>query len=340
VVKPPDIQPLPRVSVVIVTHNSSTHLARCLTSLYAHHDSSQLEVIVVDNESTDGTAAWVADSHLKTNLIVMPRLAAGGNSGATDDLSLSTHSFAAANNQGLTLARGRYLLLLNPDTIFQEPSCSLVADYLDQHPAVGAAACQLLNIDGSIQPSCRAFPTIGGLFWRAILVGGLLPRRLRPAYYQTRLWGHDSERAVDQPAGAFLMVRRTVLDAVGPLDEQFPLYYEDVDWCYRIRSSGWRIMFWPGTSVIHIGGASTRAIYKTAVRQMHLSLVRYFAKHYGAKAADQARALSIFAIPSHIALWVVNYIFRPSDRPSLGLMIDAHLSLLRFEISRLLGRCR
>lgn len=332
----------PRVSVVIVTHNSLPYLVTCLTSLYACHDMSQLEVIVVDNESSDGTPAWVAQNRTQVRLISMAGLATVQTAYAETKrtTALSRHSFAAANNCGLAAARGEYLLLLNPDTVFREASCHLVADYLDANAVVGAAACQLRNSDGSVQHSCRAFPSLGDLFWRAILVGAVLPLPLRPAYYQTRLWTHDSERPVDQPAGAFLMVRRTVLDKVGPLDERFPLYYEDVDWCYRIRSAGWPIMFWPGTSVMHVGGASTSPLYPAAVRQMHLSLIMYFEKHYGARAASQARLLSLIAIPSHVALWAAQAMIRPADRRRLGSMISAHLRLLTFEMSRVLGRSR
>jgi GT2 family glycosyltransferase len=338
VVSPSQHNTLPRVSIVIVTHNSSKYLERCLSSLYSHHDNSQLEVIVVDNESIDGTAASLAHSHPETYLIVMPQSAIVGNSGASEDLALSTHSFAAANNQGLALARGRYLVLLNPDTIFHEPTCSLVADYLDAHPTVGAAACQLRNPDGSIQPSCRSFPSIGNLFWTAILIGGAMPPRLRPNNYRMRFWRHDAERSVDQPAGAFLMVRRTVVDQVGPLDEQFRLYYEDVDWCYRIKAAGWPIMFWPGTSIVHIGGGSTHPIYASAVRQMHLSMLIYFRKHYGSRAATEARFLSLVSVLSHTAFWAVKYVIMPTQRQVLTSMIGAHVKLLTFEISRLLWR--
>jgi GT2 family glycosyltransferase len=212
-----------------------------------------------------------------------------------------------------------------------------MANYLDKHPAVGAAACQLRNSDGSIQVSCSAFPSLANLFWRAVIVGAVLPSYFKPAYYEMRFWRHDTERSVDQPAGAFLMVRRAVLDQVGPLDERFRLYYEDVDWCYRIKSAGWSIMFWPGTSITHLGGTSTRPIYAAAVRQMHLSLIAYFEKHYGRGAACKARLLSLLAVPPHIILWTLKYVVRPADRRWLRSMIAAHWSLVRFEMSRLLG---
>lgn len=327
----------PRVSVVIVSHNSLTHLQTCLISLYAHHDSRELEVILVDNESTDGTAAWMTEHRPEVRLIAITAPVTQGpdrSAALTGAFPLTSCGFAAANNQGLAIARGAYLLLLNPDTTFQEASCQLVADYLDQHPTVGAAACQLRNTDGSIQLSCRAFPSLVGLFWRAVLIGAAFPPRLKPAYYQTRLWSHDSERSVDQPAGAFLMVRRDVLDEVGPLDERFPLYYEDVDWCYRIKSAGWPIMFWPGTSIVHIGGASTHPAYSAAVRQMHLSMIAYFQKHYGRRTATGARLLALLAVPSHTFVWTIRYVFLPAQRKWLRSMIGANLSLLSFEISR------
>lgn len=330
----------PRVSVVVVTHNSLTYLQTCLTSLYSHHDRSDLEVIVVDNESTDGTVAWVTQFLPEVHLIAVaaPNVAdIDRDRGMQRTGLLTAHGFASANNYGLKIARGEYVLLLNPDTIFREASCLLVADYLDQNLTVGAAACQLRNTDGSIQLSCRAFPSIAGLFWKAILVGGALPKRLRPVYYQMRLWQHDSERSVDQPAGAFLMVRRAVLDKVGPLDERFLLYYEDVDWCYRIKSAGWSIMFWPGTSVIHVGGSSTHPIYAAAVRQSHLSMIIYFQKHFGKRAGTEARLLSLLSIPTHTVLWSIRYLILPAQRTWLRSMMGAHLRLLAFETRRLLG---
>jgi len=159
----------PRVSAVIVTHNARSHLKLCLESLYAHHDNTQIEVIVVDNESSDGTAEWMAHHWPETRFLQIeppPGNDFDTSPGLRGALRPGNPGFAAANNLGLAVAHGDHLLILNPDTIFHEASCLMVADYLDQHPHVGAASCQLLNSDGSIQLSCRAFPTIGSLVWK------------------------------------------------------------------------------------------------------------------------------------------------------------------------------
>ncbi|MEW6755307.1 MAG: glycosyltransferase family 2 protein [Candidatus Latescibacterota bacterium] len=186
--------------------------------------------------------------------------------------------FAAACNQGLHLGRGRYCLLLNPDVLIDGPAIDGLLELLDQHPEAAVAAPRLVHLDGSLQLSCRRFPSL-----RAILLRGLHLRRLAPVAVDRYLmadWDHATCRAVDWVIGACLMVRRSAVEAVGGFDAGFFLYYEDVDLCYRARQAGWSVLYDPGLVVPHAHRRESAALLPRRQTIEHLrSLVRLFWKH-------------------------------------------------------------
>ncbi len=253
------------LSVCIVTWNARDDLRRCLQSLVASKQHISCEVIVIDNASTDDSAKMVADEFPQARLIVNP----------------TNIGFARANNQALREARGKYVLLLNPDTIVHGDALERLVAWMEQNPDVGAAGPRLLNSDGSLQYSCRAFPTLGAGFFRQTPLGALFPRNRFVRQYLMTDWDHTVEREVDWLSGAALMVRRDVLESVGLLDEDFYMYCEDVDWCYRMHQRGWRVCYVPHAVITHAIGGSSNKCQARMIVERHKSMWRYYFKHHG-----------------------------------------------------------
>lgn len=250
------------ISVVIVTFNNRGFIRACLESVVKSGDGERWEVIVVDNASTDGTAD-VAMGYPNVEIIRKSR-----NVG-----------FAAGVNSGLNAADSKYVLLLNPDTVVTENSIVTLRNYLDANPDVGCVAPQLLNFDSSIQPSCREFPTLKTILAEFFLLPGVRRRFPKLDKYRMGYFDHRSQREVDQPMGSCMLLRKSVLDEVGHVDESMPIFFNDVDLCRRIKDKGWGIVFLPDAKVYHYHGASTKSL--GVERHLHLawSMYRYLRKH-------------------------------------------------------------
>ncbi len=253
-----------RLSVVIVSWNTKDLLRRCLDSLQAELSGIDNQVFVIDNASADGSSEMVALEHPGAQLT------------AND----SNRGFAAANNQAIKVARGEYVLLLNPDTEVQPGAIATLIQFLELHSKAGVVAPQLLNSDGSVQRSCRQFPTFLGMLFELLGFSRLFPDNPRFREYKMLDWNHDDDRQVDQPEGACLLVRREVIDQVGVLDEGFFMLFEEVDWCYRIKQAGWEIWFTPSAQVVHHYGQSIKQVKVKMILSSHRGLYRFWRKHY------------------------------------------------------------
>lgn len=254
----------PEVSVIIVNWNTRDLLRNCLRSILAQTRVSH-EIIVVDNASGDGSAYMV-----RTEFPDITLIANNANGG-----------FAAANNQGLRISRGRTVLLLNPDTIILDAAIDRMLGWLDRHPGVGCVGCQVLEGPGVIQRTCFADPTLLNF----VMVEFGLMRLARHVTFFGRSWYTDwdrrSEREVDAVSGMFMLVPRTVMDCVGLLDEAFFVYGEESDWCRRIRKAGCTCVFSPEAQIIHLDGGSksTSQIRSRMYVQMQKSHLIYTRKH-------------------------------------------------------------
>jgi O-antigen biosynthesis protein len=255
------------VSVVIVSYNVSSFLDQALITLARAIGGLEAEVFVVDNDSADDSVAMVRDRHPWVNLIE-----SGGNIG-----------FARANNLALAHALGRYVLLLNPDTVVRPDTLSTMVRFLDTHPESGAAGCKVLNPDGTLQLACRrGFPTPGAAFYKLIGLSGLFPRSRTFGAYNLTYLDPDETAEVDALSGSFMMIRREALDQVGFLDEDFFMYGEDLDLCYRIKNAGWKINYVPDTEIIHFKGESTRTVpTHKSIRDFYIAMRIFVDKHHG-----------------------------------------------------------
>jgi N-acetylglucosaminyl-diphospho-decaprenol L-rhamnosyltransferase len=296
------------LGIVIVNWNVRDLLRRCLSSILETGDwrlevgtsapnlqpptlrlhsgqASNLQIIVVDNASTDGSPEMVRAEFPHVHLIV------------NDE----NRGFTAANNQGLAVAEGRYLLLLNPDTEVVGDALATMIQYMDGHPEVGALGPQLRYADGSQQSSRRRFPTFAtALVESTVIQEWWHDNRVLRRYYLADT-SDDAIQAVDWLVGACLLVRREAYEQVGGLDEGFFMYSEEMDWCKRIKDAGWLIVYLPTATVIHHEGKSSEQV--VAARHIHFqsSKVRYFRKHHG---AFQAEVLRWFLLTTYVYQWV------------------------------------
>jgi len=263
---------MPDLSVIIVNWNVRALLRRCLHSILARPHPCSLEVIVVDNGSTDGSAEMVRTEFPQAHLIANP----------------DNRGFTAANNQGLTVARGRYVLLLNPDTEVVGDALETMVTFADAHSDVGVVGPQLLNPDGTVQSSRRRFPTLATALFESTWLQPYAPHRLLARYYVLDR-PDDEVQDVDWVTGAALMARREAVEQVGPLDEGFFMYSEELDWCRRFRAAGWRVVYLPTARVIHHEGKSSEQVLPARHIHFQTSKIRYFRKYHGPAAAEVLR---------------------------------------------------
>ena len=257
---------IPDVSIIIVSWNTRDVLRDCLHSI-ADQTTRAHEVIVVDNNSNDGTAEMVSREFPTVTLI------------AND----TNRGFAAANNQGIRIANGRYLLLLNPDTVVLDKAIDTMVDWCDRHPDIGCAGCQVLQAENTIQRTCFADLSPLNLLLTEVGLHNVLPRWRFLGRAEYAWWDRCTERDVDVVSGMFLLVPRHVVEAVGLLDESFFIYAEEADWCRRIRNAGFRCKFTPIARILHRdgGGQSTAQIKPRMYVQLQKSKLIYARKHDG-----------------------------------------------------------
>ncbi len=292
-----------RLSVIIVSWNTCQLLGRCLETLTAELKKQQLsvenediaeqsaarsraessvdkrvearepqprqrsnlsEIYVIDNASADNSAQMVQEKYPQFKLIA----------------NKENLGFAKANNQALKQVTGQYILLLNPDTEIRPGALGVLMDFLDRHPKAAVIAPQLVNTDGSVQLSCRAFPSFIGMLSELTGISRLMPPGSKLRSYKMLDWHHDDEREVDQPEGACLLIRKEVFDQVGFLDEDYFMLFEEVDWCYRVKQAGWQIWFTPTAQVIHHMGQSIKQVKEKMILSSHKGMYRYWYKHH------------------------------------------------------------
>jgi GT2 family glycosyltransferase len=262
----------PDLSIIIVSWNVRDLLRTCLQSVDEGRGELDLEVIVVDSASADETPTMVSREFPWVQLVE----------------STENVGFPRGNNLGLKEARGRFLLLLNPDTEIQNDALTVLVSYLEMNEDVGAVGPQLLNGDGSVQSSRRRFPTLATAFFESTWLEGKLASRILRRYYVLDI--ADGETAdVDWVTGACLMVPDQVARKVGSLDEAYFMYSEELDWCRRIKADGWRVVYVPTAKVVHHAGQSS----DQATTARHISFqrakLRYFRKYHGRRVAHALR---------------------------------------------------
>lgn len=251
-----------QVSIIIVNYNTCNLLRECLSSIFQHTHGLDFEIIVIDNASSDGSREMLEKEFPQVIRIYNSR-----NMG-----------FAAANNQGIKRAAGDYLLLLNSDTQIIGEAIRDTYGFMEEHPQAGIAGCRLLHADGTLQPSCRSFPSVWNIFVESFFLYLIFRKtKLFGKYYMSH-FDHQSVREVDVVMGAFMFIRRATFDVVGLFDEDYFLYSEETDFCYRAHRAGFKTFFFPHAAIIHLEGGSA-SNSQVRFQRLHAGVLLFLKKH-------------------------------------------------------------
>lgn len=285
------------VGIVIVNYNTCSLLRSCLRSVYASEGSFTFEVCVVDNASSDGSAEMVTSEFPQTRLIV----------------NQDNAGYPRANNQGLMTfgfpgvdtrsALPSYALLLNPDTEVPADGIAKMLEFMGEHLDAGIAGPKLVRLDGTLDLACRrSFPTPEVSFHRIVGLSRLFPRSRRFARYNLTYLDPDETAEVDAVVGAFMLVRGSAISQVGLLDDQFFMYGEDLDWAFRIKAAGWKVLYNPTVTVLHVKRAAARHSARAQV-EFYRAMGIFYRKHYRAETPRLANAavVGVIFILEHLA---------------------------------------
>ncbi len=307
------------VSIVIVSWNTRDILRDCLRSIRESAGCVAFEIILVDNNSADGSADMVAAEFPDVRLI----------------RNAENLGFAAGNNQGIVVARGRYVLLLNSDTVVLDGAIAAAVRFADAHPQAAIVGCHTRGPTGNLQYNCYLFPSLLNL--------ALSLTRLQTMFWHHRFvgrsrfgwWDYESVREVDAVAGCFMLARKAAIDQVGPMCEEYFMYSEDTDWCWRFHRAGWKVMYTPDATIRHLGRCSS----SQAAADMHLlerrSLLMFLEKKSGKLARWAANLMFCVASMARLAVVGVQRLVGGRAAESARQQWALSLAALRFHF---LGR--
>jgi GT2 family glycosyltransferase len=267
----------PDLSVIVLSWNTRDLLRECLEAVERGKGGLSVEVVVVDNGSSDGSADLVASRFPSAKLLRNP----------------DNRGYARGVNQGLAAATGAKICLLGSDTRVASDALPKLCAFLDAHPAAGAVAPRLINPDGTLQRACMRFPTLRTAVWWDTFLSQWFPRGRELARYRYEDWDHRGTRPVDQPPGTCLVVPRAVADRIGPMDERLWLFFNDVDWALRIRAAGLEIWYLDEAEVVHHLGASTRN-YGDFGAEWHRNRIAFYRKHFGFRGVFVSKAAATY----------------------------------------------
>lgn len=297
------------VSIVIVNWNTRDILRDCLLSVYEQTKTVNFEVLVVDNASGDGSPEMVAEEFPQVIL-----LANAENVG-----------FAAANNQGIAVSKGRYVLLLNSDTVVLDGAIDKVVTFADGHPEAGVVGCRVLNPDRTLQPSCFMYPSIVNSLLESLYLNKLFPRNRFFGRALMGWWDRDDVRDVEVVTGCFMFVRREAIEDVGVMDDRYFMYAEETDWCYRFSKAGWRNLFTPAAEIVHLGGQSTAQRRGEMIVQLRLGVLIFVRKCQGLLPWFLVSLNTILFFAIRAPVWLLLGLILPGKRRQAWVRAVAYL---------------
>lgn len=255
------------LTIVIVSWNTEELLKKCLESIFKHQGDLKLEIIVVDNASSDNTVEIVKENFPQVQIIP----------------NINNLGFAAANNIGLLRSKGDFILFLNPDTVILRNALKKMVEFMKHNYKIGIAGCKHLNPNWTFQSSVRRFPTAFALFFVFIKLYKIFPFIPPVYYYLAKDLNNKIVQPVDQVAGSFLMVRRQTLEEIGPFDERFFIWFEEVDLCKRAKDAGWQVWYNPEAEIIHHGGESFKKQVSWKNQKQFFQSAWYYLKKHSSK---------------------------------------------------------
>ena len=277
-----------KVSIVILNYNMKGLLTYCLKSLHRHPSKQRMELIVVDNASIDGSRVRLKEWELTKPFEPLP---------FSVIYRSQNQGYAVGNNDGIRSARGEYILILNPDIAVLPGAIDRMVEYLDHHPSVAVVGPQLLNPDKSLQHSSYRFPTMATPIYRRTLFGNTKRGQDHVRSYMMMDWDHSSQAPVDWIMGSAMMLRRSAIEHVGGLDEQFFMYFEDIDWCRRFWLAGYEVHYVGGAVMVHYhqrlsADTGLWGLTSWATRTYIASAIRYFAKYASHESMDTSQRVT------------------------------------------------
>lgn len=298
-----------KTSVIIVSWNTRHLLADCLYSVVENPPPKTYEIWVVDNGSTDGTQAMLAADFPQVRLIQ----------------NRENVGFARANNQAIEQSAGEYILLLNPDTVVHPGALAALVKFLHHTPSAGAVGPLILNPDGTLQMSAYPAPTLFREGWRLLHLDALKP----VGEYRQSAWGRTEPRPVDNLLGACILLRRAALAQVGIFDEQYFIYSEEIDLCFRLRRAGWQLFWLPTASIVHLGGQSTHQVAETMFLHLYRGKILYFKKHYGALAGFFYKFILLLMAVGRLAMTPLIFITDRQHRSRRWQLVQRYWQLVK-----------
>ena len=265
-----------KLSIIIISYNTKESILKSIRSIYASFPDDLFEIVVVDNNSVDGSPEEIRKRFPEVSLIVNP----------------VNRGFAAGCNQGLKISQGEYLLLLNPDTLIDQSLLKMV-EYMKDNKKVGVLGCKVLNPDGSIQRTAYAPPSLLNDIISSLTFKWLWLLRPKNRWVARQCRISQKPFEVGWISGACLLTRRETIQDIGLLDEKFFLGAEDVDWCYRAQNKGWKVVYFPQARVIHIGGQSTKKELALKIESHYQKRIHFAQKYYGKTALRLIRRISL-----------------------------------------------
>ncbi|KKQ57173.1 MAG: hypothetical protein US74_C0007G0022 [Parcubacteria group bacterium GW2011_GWA2_38_13] len=261
-----------KISIIIVSWNVLDYLKKCIHSIFELYKNDNIEIIIIDNASSDSTSDW-----LNSNF---PPLAKGRVGGVKIILNKQNTGFAHANNQGIVIAQGDYILLLNPDTILHKGVLENMIDFFEKHNDCGVAGCKIVNPDTTIQPSVRRFPALISQIFILLKLHHFFPNISFLSKYFAKDFDYTKTQIAEQVEGAFFMIPRKVVEKIGLLDEKFYIWFEEVDFCKRISDANMKVYYVATAVITHYGGMSFKQKFSLEKQKIfNASLIYYFQKH-------------------------------------------------------------
>ncbi len=291
------------VSVIIVNWNTKELLRDCLRSVIDESGRVTLETIVIDNASTDGSVEMVRSEFPSVKLIT----------------NTTNEGFARPNNKGMECSSGEFVFLLNSDAVLTKGSLGTLVDFMKQTGVAGACGPMLLYPDGTLQKSVKGFPTLWTHFCDMAGLDRIFPRSRVFARGEMPYFSYDTTAEVDHTMAAAFLVRREVIARIGMLDERFRIYYNDMDWCYRMKSAGWKIFFVPASRVVHHLGRTVEKINQdfSHFEELHNNVMLFYQKHYGRWSVIAYKGLLFLGFLPRSVLWGLRGLFDSAPRVAM-----------------------
>ena len=298
------------VSIIIVAWNVRDFVNNCLKSVFRETTGIEFEIIYVDNGSEDGSIEMVKNEFPEVKIIE----------------NIENLGFIKANNQGINIARGRYVLLLNSDTIILDNAIAKTVNFADKYPEAAVVGCKVLNPDRSLQRSCFMYPSIRNIFLSSTYLYKIFPKSKFFGREEMTWWDFNDVREVETVKGCFSLVRMEAIKQVGLMDELYFVYGDDIDWCYRFSKSGWKVMFTPDPKIIHFGGQTTKITASKFQHQLFGSVLIFVKKHHSYPTFLTHRFLSSLFFFIRVPYWFIIGFIQKKERRNAFQVLGSYMA--------------